>query len=159
MKEENKNQITLSELVTPQMANFAGNLFGGALLALMDKAAYVCARRYCREYCVTASFDQVSFIAPVHIGELINIYAKVVYAGRSSMSINISVIAENLNDGSKRKVSTCLVTMVAVKDNKPVKVPEFKINTEEEKAEYEKAKIQKELIKEYAKKIREIEDS
>lgn len=69
---ENKlpeRSTTLTVLMTPDMANFSGHVHGGAILRLLDQVAYVCAARYCGRYVVTASVDQVSFRAPVHVGE------------------------------------------------------------------------------------------
>ncbi len=151
-------KITISELVTPEMANFAGNLFGGVLLSLTDKAAYVCARRYSKKYCVTASLDQVSFLEPVYVGELITFHAHVVYVGKTSMSIEIIVTAENLSKRSIRKVSTCFAAMVAMKNGKPQKVPPLKCTTEEQKRNFQRAKLHRELAKEYAKKLKELEN-
>lgn len=68
---------TLTVLMTPDMANFSGHVHGGAILRLLDQVAYVCAARYSGRYVVTVSVDQVTFRAPVHVGELVTFRASV----------------------------------------------------------------------------------
>lgn len=152
------HQVTLSELVTPQMANNAGTLFGGALLALADKAAYVCAARYCGEDCVTASFDQVSFLKPVHLGELITFFANLIYVGKSSMIIEITAVAESLQEQQFKTVATCYVTMVAVKDGKSCPIPRPELRSKDEKRSYARGYLHKEASLKYAKTVKEIEE-
>ena len=113
-------------LVTPEMANFHGNMHGGELLKTLDKVAYICATRYCENYTVTLSVDQVTFKQSIKIGELLTFLAKVNYTGRTSMEIGIKVIAENLQKKIVRHTNTCYFTMVAVnEEGKAVPVPEF----------------------------------
>ena len=68
-------QTEMTELVTPGMANFSGNMHGGELLKLLDKVAYTCAMRYSGHYAVTLSVDNVLFKQPIHIGELVTCLA------------------------------------------------------------------------------------
>ncbi|MCM8540804.1 MAG: acyl-CoA thioesterase [Lentisphaeraceae bacterium] len=120
-------------LVTPEMANFHGNMHGGELLKTLDKVAYICATRYSENYTVTLSVDQVTFKQSIKIGELLTFLAKVNYTGRTSMEIGIKVIAENLQNKIVRHTNTCYFTMVAVDENgKTIPVPEFIPKTEDE---------------------------
>ena len=153
------DSITHSELVTPKMTNSMGTLFGGDLLAHVDKAAYVCARRYCKQTCVTASFDQVSFLGPVHIDELITYHARIIHVGKSSMLVEINVYAENLKKDEVRKVSTCFATMVAIKDGKPVEVPRMKCDTIDECRDRLMGDTRRKLAKEYAQRISSAESN
>ena len=118
------HELSMTVLMTPDMANFAGNVHGGTLLKFLDQVAYACASRYAARYVVTVSVDQVMFRQPVHVGELVSFLASVNYTGKSSMEIGIKVIAENIRSQQKRHVNSCFFTMVAVDDDrKPVAVP------------------------------------
>ncbi len=79
MSQEKTLYMTL--LMSPDMANFAGNVHGGALLKMLDQVAYACAARYCGTYVVTLSLDQVSFKEPIKVGELVSFRAHVNYVG------------------------------------------------------------------------------
>lgn len=147
-------ESTLSELVTPEMANFAGKLHGGELLSLADKAAYVSASRYSGEYCVTARFDHVDFHEPVEVGELIVFHAYVIDVGESSMVVEIEVSAEDMEEGTTRKCATCYVTMVAVEDGEPVEVPDLECRTEEEFSNCLWAKRRKQLTEEHRQTLK-----
>jgi acyl-CoA hydrolase len=75
----------MTVLMTPDTADFAGNVHGGTLLELLDQAAYACASRYAAHYVATLSVDQVTFRQPVHVGELVTLLAAVNHTGTSSM--------------------------------------------------------------------------
>lgn len=126
-----EKSLTMTVLMTPDMANFAGNVHGGSLLKLLDQVAYACAAKYSKHYVVTMSLDQVFFKQKVEVGELVTFYANVNYVGRSSMEIGIKVVAENLKSHQKRHTTSCYFTMVAVDDQgKSVAVPKLEINNE-----------------------------
>ena len=135
----------MSVLVTPEMANFNGNMHGGDLLKLLDRVAYTCATRYCGHYAVTLSVDKVNFKQSIQMGELLTFLASVNYTGRTSMEIGIKVMAENLHKQSVRHTNTCYFTMVAVDDNsKPIQVPKFKPETEKEIQRFQLAEQRRE---------------
>ena len=67
------HQLSMTVLMTPDTANFAGNVHGGTILKLLDQVAYACASRYAGRYVVTLSVDQVMFRQPIHVGELVTI--------------------------------------------------------------------------------------
>src|SRR5690606_5336155 len=83
------HQLTMTVLMTPDMANFSGNVHGGTILKLLDQVAYACASRYAGRYVVTLSVDQVMFRQPIHVGELVTFLASVNYTGNTSMEIGI----------------------------------------------------------------------
>ena len=140
------HELSMTVLMTPDMANFAGNVHGGTLLKFLDQVAYACASRYAARYVVTVSVDQVMFRQPVHVGELVSFLASVNYTGKSSMEIGIKVIAENIRSQQKRHVNSCFFTMVAVDDDRrPVAVPALQPRNEREKRRYEQALLRKEL--------------
>jgi acyl-CoA hydrolase len=140
------HQLTMTVLMTPDTANFSGNVHGGHILKLLDQVAYACASRYAGAYVVTMSVDQVVFRQPIHVGELVTFLASVNYTGRTSMEIGIKVLAENIRSQDVRHVNSCFFTMVAVGDDKqPVPVPPLRPFTPEEQRRCEEAKSRKEL--------------
>lgn len=93
--------VTLANIVFPEQANHEGCLFGGEALALMDKAAFVAASRYSRRRVVTARSDGCDFRAPVRVGHLVEATAEVIATGRTSVSVEVQLIAENLLSGQR----------------------------------------------------------
>ncbi len=151
------NELSMTVLMTPDMANFAGNVHGGTLLKFLDQVAYACASRYAARYVVTVSVDQVMFRQPVHVGELVSFLASVNYTGKSSMEIGIKVIAENIRSQQKRHVNSCFFTMVAVDDDRrPVAVPPLQPRNEREKRRYEQALLRKQLHQELETRLQAI---
>ncbi|SEL72682.1 Acyl-CoA hydrolase [Roseateles sp. YR242] len=140
------HQLTMTVLMTPDMANFSGNVHGGTILKLLDQAAYACASRYAARYVVTLSVDQVMFRQPIHVGELVSFLASVNYTGTSSMEIGIKVVTENIREQAVRHANSCFFTMVAVDDEgRPVAVPPLQPATPDEKRRFEAAKERKKL--------------
>ncbi len=143
------HQLTMTVLMTPDTANFAGHVHGGTILRLLDQAAYACASRYAGRYVVTLSVDQVMFRQPVQVGELVSFLASVNHTGTSSMEIGIKVVAENIREKSVRHVNSCFFTMVAVDDDgKPVAVPPLQPATPDERRRHAAALVRKELRRE-----------
>jgi acyl-CoA hydrolase len=135
-----RSETELNALVTPEMANFNGNMHGGELLKILDKAAYICASKYSGHYCVTLSVDKVTFKQSIKIGELLTLLATVNYTGRTSMEIGIKVIAEDIRNNVVRHTNSCFFTMVAVDENgKSVAVPPLVPENDEEKRRHKLA--------------------
>src|SRR3954469_8417450 len=91
-----ESQTTLTELMIPSYANFGGKIHGGIIMGLMDKVAYVCAAKHAGNYCVTASGDNIDFLAPVEVGNMVSLLASVNYVGKTSVVVGIRVISENV---------------------------------------------------------------
>lgn len=143
---EPAHELTMTVLMTPDMANFAGNVHGGTILKLLDQVAYACASRYAARYIVTVSVDQVIFREKIHVGELVTFLAAVNYTGRSSMEVGIKVVAENIRSQAQRHVNSCYFTMVAVDDEgRPVSVPPLRPGTERQSKRLEEAVLRKNL--------------
>ncbi len=124
------------ELVLPNDANTMGNVLGGRVLHWIDLAAAIVAHRHCRTEAVTASMDEVSFLAPIRVGQLAVIAARMTYVGRSSMEIRVDVQSEDLMSGERRQTSTAYLTFVAVdKNGCPASVPPLLYETEDDKLE------------------------
>ena len=126
--------VRISELMTPNDANFLGKVFGGAILSHLDHCAYVTASRFAGHVCVTASFDRVDFHSPIDVGELVHMEGRVEFAGRTSVQTRIEVYAENIRAGTIRHTNSCVVTMVAIDDDgNPTPVPNLIAETREER--------------------------
>jgi acyl-CoA hydrolase len=145
----------MTVLMTPDMANFAGNVHGGTILKLLDQVAYACASRYANRYVVTLTVDQVVFRQPIHVGELVTFLASVNATGTSSMEIGIKVIAENIRTQVVRHVNSCFFTMVAVDDEgKPVAIPRLAPSTADEKRRFAAAERRKELRRQLSDSVK-----
>lgn len=113
-----------SELVFPNDANPAGNIFGGRVLMLMDVVGAIAARRHCRRQVVTAEIDSVDFLRPIRLGECIELVAEVSAAGRTSMEVEVRVDVEDLFTGHHATSATAYLTYVAMDDEgRPAPVP------------------------------------
>ena len=135
-----ESEAELAELMMPQHANLMGNVFGGVILSLVDRVAAVCAIRHSHRQCVTVSVDKVDFREAIHVGELITAYARVNFAGRTSMEVGVKIVAENVLTGEKRHTNSCYVTYVALDDQgRPTAVPPIVADTPDEKRRYERA--------------------
>lgn len=157
--EENYKQVsysktTLNELMIPAYANFGGKIHGGIILSLMDKVAYACASKHAGNYCVTVSVENVDFLEPVEVGEMVSMFASVNYVGRSSMVIGIKVIAENFKIGTVKHTNTSYFTMVAKGESgQPTLVPGLILETKEDVKRFLEAIKRKELKASYKKEL------
>lgn len=149
-----KNTLIMSILMTPDMANFMGNVHGGDLLKLLDRVAYTCAARYTGTEIVTLSVDRVLFKEPIHVGELVTFSAQVNYVGHSSMEIGVKVEAEDLKTGKIRHTNSCFFTMVAIdkETKRPTTVPSLELISEVCKRRYKEAELRRALRKEFEEK-------
>ena len=117
-------EARLLEMVFPDHANHLGTLFGGQALAWMDKAAFVAASRYARKTVVTARSEQVDFRLPVRQGQLVEAIARVVGVGRSSMQVDVELIAEDLPTGERDLCTRGRFVMIALDARgRPTEVP------------------------------------
>ncbi len=138
--------VVMTVLMTPDMANFSGNVHGGTILKFLDQVAYACASRYSAGYVVTLSVDQVTFKQPIHVGELVTFFARVNHVGTTSMEVGIRVEAENIQNRTVRHTNSCYFTMVAVDENRvPKTVPELVLVDDLAKKRYRDAEKRKQL--------------
>ena len=110
------SSITLRFLAEPSTVNFGGKVHGGTVMKWIDEAAYACATRWARQYCVTVSVGTIRFGRPIHIGDLVEVEARLAYTGTTSMNISVEVRAGNMKTGQMEKITACLVVFVAVDD-------------------------------------------
>ena len=142
-----KDSLTvLTDIVLPSETNPLNNLFGGELLARMDRAASIAARRHSRRIVVTASVNHVAFNRSVPLGSVLTIEAKVSRAFNSSMEIYLDVWTDDRQSGERQKANEAIYTFVAVDEsNHPVKVPGIIPETELEKIRFDGALRRKQL--------------
>lgn len=154
------HQISMTILMTPDMANFSGNVHGGAILKQLDLVAYACASRYAGTYVVTLSVDQVMFRQPIHVGELVTFYASVNYTGRTSMEIGIKVVTEDIRQKLVRHTNSCYFTMIAVdSQGTPVEVPPLEPGNDEERGRFNAALLRRELRQEMERRHMKIKQA
>jgi acyl-CoA hydrolase len=136
----------LTDLVLPSETNPLNNLFGGELLARMDRAASIAARRHSRRITVTASVNHVAFNRSIPLGSVVTIEAKVSRSFKSSMEIFLDVWIEDRESGIRTKANEAIYTFVAVDDTgRPVEVPGIEPQTELEKERFAAALRRKQL--------------
>lgn len=145
-KTAQQSLTVLTDLVLPAETNPLNNLFGGDLLARMDRACSIAARRHCKRIVVTASVNHVAFNKAVPVGSVLIVEAKVSRAFTSSMEVYVDVWTEDRESGQKTKVNEGIYTFVAVdRTGTPVKVPPLTPETDLEKERYDGALRRKQL--------------
>lgn len=145
----------MTELVLPNDTNTLNNLMGGRLLHWMDIASAIAAQKHSNRIVVTASVDNVSFSAPIQLGNVITLTAKVTRSFNSSMEVFIDVSAEDIPGGKKVSSNQAFYTFVAVdQSGSPIDVPELVPETNEEKELYAGALRRRQLRLVLAKKMK-----
>lgn len=142
-----KESLTIyTDMVLPSETNPIGNMFGGELLARMDRAASIAARRHSRRIVVTASVNHVAFNKMIPLGSVVTVEAKVSRAFSSSMEVYMDVFIEDRESGERSLSNEAIYTFVAVDETgRPVRVPELIPETEIEKKRFEAALRRKQL--------------
>ena len=135
------SKVIMHELVLPNDTNVLGNVHGGRVMCLMDICAAMTAYKHARQPVVTASVDQLDFLAPAKKGDILILKSSVNYAHRTSMEIGVRIDAENPLTGIVSHTATAYLTFVAIDDNnKPVKIPKIIPVSKDEKRRYIRAK-------------------
>ena len=136
-----ESQVIMHELVLPNDTNVLGNVHGGRVMCLMDICAAMSAYKHARQPVVTASVDQLDFLAPAKKGDILILKSSVNYAHKTSMEIGVRIDAESPFTGEVRHTATAYLTFVAIdKNNRPSVIPKIKPETDDEKRRYERAK-------------------
>ncbi|MCS7086275.1 MAG: acyl-CoA thioesterase [Bacteroidia bacterium] len=145
-KKPSESFTLMTEMVFPNDTNALGNLMGGRLLHWMDIAAATAADRHSNRVVVTASVDSVDFTAPIKLGEVVTIEARVTRAFRTSVEVRIDVYSENIIEGRRRRCNSAYYTFVAVDQNgRPIPVDPIEPETPEEIELYEGALRRRDL--------------
>ena len=138
-----ESQAEMTIIMLPTDANPKGNVFGGVILKHVDLIAGLVAKRHSgRANTVTASIDRMTFLKPVFIGNALILTARLNYVRKSSMEVEVTVISEDLDDGTRIHAGTAFVTMVALdKYGKPTEVPPLILESAEEKSHFKQGEL------------------
>lgn len=145
-KEARLSKTIMTDLVLPPDANHYGTIFGGRVMAYIDKIAGIAAMRHARKQVVTASSDGLDFLAPIKVGEAIHLEAFVTYTHETSLEVYVRVESENLMTGQVRLTATSYLTFVAIDEHgQRTEVPPVIPETEEEKFHFSSAQERRRL--------------
>ena len=130
-----QRETTLRFLAEPSEVNFGGKVHGGTVMRWIDHAGYACAVGWSGQYCVTVYVGGIRFYEPILIGDLVEVHAKLIYTGTTSMHIAVDVRSGDPKHNERRHTTHCIVVFVAVNnDGKPVPVPAWQPTTDEDRA-------------------------
>lgn len=145
-KPVSQSQVIMTEMVLPTHTNSLKTAFGGTIMSWIDIAAAISGQRHSQKPVVTASIDDLHFIAPVKSGWVVNLKASVNYVARTSMEIGVRVDAENPITGEYFHTASAYLTFVALNpDGSPSVIPKVLPETAQEKKRYEQAKVRRQL--------------
>ena len=140
-KRPSESAIEMNEWVLPQHANALGATFGGVLMSWVDLGAAMAAQRHARRTVVTAAMEAVDFIAPIRVGQMVNLKCTVHYVGRTSLDVGVHVEAEDPLTGARAHALSATLTFVALgPDNRPTAVAPLLPETPEEQSLFDAAK-------------------
>ena len=143
---EREREITLRFLAEPTDVNFGGKVHGGAVMKWIDQAGYACAVGWSGQYCVTVYVGGIRFHRPVLIGNMVEVGAKLIHTGKTSMHVAVEVSAGDPKEGLYTKTTQCIIVFVAVDDRgMSVEVERWEPETEEDVA-----------LEQYAKRLVEL---
>lgn len=131
MEKTRPSEVYLRFLAEPTDINFGGKVHGGAVMKWIDQASYTCASTWSGMYCVTIYVGGIRFLKPVRIGDLVELHARVIHTGRTSMHILVDVYSTDPKNVDFQKTTTCIMVFVGVDQNgKPSPVPKLEIHSE-----------------------------
>lgn len=123
----------MTELVLPQHGNALGSAFGGTVLAWIDVCGAIAAQRHCNRVAVTAALDEVTFLQPIRVGDVVVLSARVNAAFTTSVEVEVEVKVEDARTGTRRVCVDAFMTFVAIGDDgKPTRVPPLLLETRED---------------------------
>ena len=136
------SRIQLAQMMMPEHANTHGDVHGGWIMKLVDEAGALASTRHAAHRTVTVAIDQMVFHHPIHIGDLVLFNAEVTFAGRTSMEVEVDVIAENPISGAQIHTNAAYLVYVAIDDqDKPTRVPPLLAENPEEQARMDAAVV------------------
>lgn len=149
MKAESRKQwesaVETIYMIRPTHLNSAGRLFGGILMQWIDEAAGLVAIRHSRRNVTTVSVDNLQFLKGAYQGDTVIIKARLTYVGRTSMEVEVKTYKEDV-DRKSELINQAYFTMVALDENdKPTPVPRLELQSEEQKAEFKKGEIRRNM--------------
>lgn len=143
-KTSSQSETIMTELILPQHTNDLGTVFGGMVMSWVDIAAAICAQRHASKQVVTASVDAMQFRAPVRLGWILKLYARVNNVWKTSCEVGVKVMAENPKSGEIFHTASAYVTMVALDGmGRPTSMSPLILETADEKRRFEDAEARK----------------
>lgn len=146
--------MTFARTMTQLDANMLGNVHGGVIMREVDSAAGTAAARHAGMPCVTAAIDELSFLQPVHVGDILTVMASVNFVGRTSLEVGVRVEAEPLIGGVPRHTTSAYLVMVALStEGTPVEVPGLICESEADRRRHEQARIRRQIRQERIERL------
>lgn len=143
------SRIETVQVMSQLQANNLGNVHGGVIMREVDNAGGLAAARHAGTVCVTAAIDELSFLEPVHVGELLIVKAAVNAVGRTSLEVGVRVEAEAGHGGSRRHTTSAYLVFVALDpDGHPTRVPDLVCETDEDRRRHAQAEIRQQVRRE-----------
>lgn len=138
-------RITVSQIMDSHDTNLLGTVHGGVIMKLVDSVAGVAAARHCERSTVTAALDEMTFLVPVRVGDIVHVSAQVNWTGRSSMEIGVQVKADRWDATvAAVHVASAYLAFVAVDDDgRPQPVPSVSPETDEDRRRFREAQIRR----------------
>lgn len=159
-KKPSESRTTISQLMEVTDANVFGNVHGGVIMRLVDTAGALAAVRHAGGLCVTVSVDEMSFLEPVHIGDVIIVKASVNDVGHTSLECGVRVEAENPVTGRRVHASSAYLVYVAIdREGRPRPVPPLVAETEIERRRQHEAKLRRAARLSHKEAVRAARDS
>lgn len=151
-----ESQVSMSVQMNPGDANPAGDVHGGTIMKLVDTAAGVAATRHCRSRVVTATVDSMTFLHPVHIGDLVTVRASVNDVGSTSLEVGVRVESENVRTGETHHTSSAYLVFVALDHlRRPAPVPPLVVENDAERRRQAHARIRRESRRARTERIKQ----
>jgi uncharacterized protein (TIGR00369 family) len=144
---EREREITLRFLAEPTDVNFGGKVHGGAVMKWIDQAGYACAVGWSGQYCVTVYVGGIRFHRPVLIGNMVEVSAKLIHTGKTSLHVAVEVSAGDPKEGLFTRTTQCVIVFVALDEGRPVEVARWEPKSERDVA-----------LERYAKRLIELRE-
>ena len=139
------SDVIMTQLVLPTHTNALGTVFGGTVMSWIDIAAAISAQRYSQKDVVTASIDELHFLAPIYLGWVVNLKASVNFVSKSSMEVGVRVESENPKTGERFHTASAYLTFVCLGSNgKPTAIMPLNLVSDEDKRRFREAGFRRE---------------
>ena len=154
-----ESEVLMSVQMNPGDANPSGDVHGGTIMKLVDTAAGIAATRHCRSRVVTATVDSMTFLHPVHVGDLVTVRASVNDVGTTSLEVGVRVESENVRSGVIHHTSSAYLVFVALdEDRRPAAVPPLVVEDETQRRRQAHARIRRESRRARTERIKRLMD-
>ena len=140
------SQLSVSQIMGPNDANVYGNVHGGVIMRLVDEVGGIVATRHSHKPVVTVVIDSMTFISPVHVGDLLRLDASVNWIGHTSIEVGVKVQAENVMSGALTHTNSAFCVYVALDETgRPTSVPALILENDEERRRWEEGAVRQQI--------------